>query len=112
MTFKAVIAALALLPGFTGAPSHALLTWHFTAQRVDAPSTVGFESHREFVCRTAACTRNPDKRGADAARASMPEPETLVLFGLGLLLFGLRRRRQARSTRSTLEDRLRKRGAR
>jgi len=104
MTFKAVIAALALLPGFTGAPSHALLTWHFTAQRVDAPSTVGFESHREFVCRTAACTRNPDKRGA--------EPETLVLFGLGLLLFGLRRRRQARSTRSTLEDRLRKRGAR
>jgi hypothetical protein len=139
MTFKAMSAMLALLPGFAGAIStpctagtidapsvasasihpaenpatadtsdpaadalhvegtplrHELLSWRVLTHHDQASSTVAFgTAHSEHVCSDAACQRDADWQ-RPALRTSVPKPRTLVLFGMGLLLFGLRRRDQ------------------
>src|SRR5262245_49849238 len=131
MTFKAMIAALALLPGLSGSipatlaetlgndplcsaaspfvveplvastpeltkpARHGAPQQLLTTQFAEASGTVGFSARRgDFVCPTATCTHSSEAPAAGPGHAAVPQPKMLMLCGLGLLLFGLYRRRK------------------
>lgn len=130
MMFKAMAATLAVLPMLADAipahgdamVSHALPTTQSTEKHIASVDTAG-AALSPLICRNLPCAsqRQASPHGAvifeepiiaNSTRAvhrdvatQVPQPRTLAWLGLGLLLFGMRRRSRSVSKRTASEDR-------
>jgi hypothetical protein len=99
MIFKAIAAALALLPMLTGGTCSERDAHERSQISAELPGALQrhlpdlrlLDSKPSAPVKLGNVMTHAAERVTHAARPHTPEPRTLMLLGLGLLLFGLRR---------------------